>query len=54
LTLTVASSDAVFSPGRKEAGVTLIDAGGGTTDLAILERNHTSYCSNPFGGNVDF
>jgi cell division protein FtsA len=33
----LASSDAVLSQKRKEAGVALIDIGGGTTDLAILK-----------------
>ena len=32
----IASSDAVLSQEEKEAGVALIDIGGGTTDLAIL------------------
>jgi cell division protein FtsA len=45
----LASSDAVLSQEEKEAGVALIDIGGGTTDLAILRRNHSSYCSNSFG-----
>ena len=33
----LASSDAVLSQEEKEAGVALIDIGGGTTDLAIFK-----------------
>jgi cell division protein FtsA len=42
-----------FEPGRKEAGVALIDIGGGTTDLAVFKDGiirHTAVI--PFGGNV--
>ena len=49
----LASSDAVLSQEEKEAGVALIDIGGGTTDLAIFKDGiirHTSVI--PFGGNV--
>ena len=49
----IASSDAVLSQDEKEAGVALIDIGGGTTDLAIFKDGiirHTSVI--PFGGNV--
>ena len=49
----IASSDAVLSLEEKEAGVALIDIGGGTTDLAIFKDGiirHTSVI--PFGGNV--
>ncbi|MGA0431099.1 MAG: cell division protein FtsA [Flavobacteriaceae bacterium] len=49
----LASSDAVLSREEKEAGVALIDIGGGTTDLAIFKDGiirHTSVI--PFGGNV--
>ena len=49
----IASSDAVLSREEKEAGVALIDIGGGTTDLAIFKDGiirHTSVI--PFGGNV--
>ena len=49
----VASSDAVLSNEEKEAGVALIDIGGGTTDLAIFKDGiirHTAVI--PFGGNV--
>jgi cell division protein FtsA len=49
----LASSDAVLSSEEKEAGVALIDIGGGTTDLAIFKGGiirHTAVI--PFGGNV--
>ena len=49
----LASADAVLSFEEKEAGVALIDIGGGTTDLAIFKDGiirHTSVI--PFGGNV--
>ncbi|MBN08874.1 MAG: cell division protein FtsA [Flavobacteriaceae bacterium] len=49
----LASSDAVLSNEEKEAGVALIDIGGGTTDLAIFKDGiirHTAVI--PFGGNV--
>ena len=49
----LASADAVLSNEEKEAGVALIDIGGGTTDLAIFKDDiirHTAVI--PFGGNV--
>jgi len=49
----LASADAVLSEEEKEAGVALIDIGGGTTDLAIFKDGiirHTAVI--PFGGNV--
>ena len=49
----LASSKAVLSLEEKEAGVALIDIGGGTTDLAIFKDGiirHTAVI--PFGGNV--
>jgi len=49
----LASSEAVLSYEEKEAGVALIDIGGGTTDLAIFKDGiirHTAVI--PFGGNV--
>tara|TARA_B100001093_G_C26860501_1_gene1029954 strand:+ start:24079 stop:25359 length:1281 start_codon:yes stop_codon:yes gene_type:complete len=49
----IASSEAVLSVEEKEAGVALIDIGGGTTDLAIFKDGiirHTAVI--PFGGNV--
>jgi len=49
----IASADAVLSIEEKEAGVALVDIGGGTTDLAIFKDGiirHTSVI--PFGGNI--
>ncbi|MDZ4715911.1 MAG: cell division protein FtsA [Cytophagales bacterium] len=49
----LASSLAVLSDEEKEAGVCLIDIGGGTTDIAIFYDNiirHTAV--TPFGGNI--
>lgn len=49
----LASANAVLSQEEKEAGVALLDIGGGTTDLAIFKDGiirHTSVI--PFGGNV--
>jgi cell division protein FtsA len=49
----LASAQAVLSHEEKEAGVALIDIGGGTTDLAIFKDGiirHTAVI--PFGGNV--
>lgn len=49
----LASSLAVLSDEEKEAGICLIDIGGGTTDIAIFHENiirHTGVI--PFGGNI--
>jgi len=49
----LASSEAVLSAEEKEAGVVLVDIGGGTTDLAIFQDGiirHTAVI--PFGGNI--
>ncbi|MDT8308568.1 MAG: cell division protein FtsA [Bacteroidales bacterium] len=49
----IASADAVLSDEEKEAGVALIDIGGGTTDLAIFQDGiirHTAVI--PLGGNI--
>ena len=49
----LASSSAVISEEEKEAGVALVDIGGGTTDIAIFQDGiirHTAVI--PFGGNV--
>ena len=49
----LASSLAVLSEEEKEAGVCLVDIGGGTTDIAIFHDNiirHTAVV--PFGGNI--
>ena len=48
-----ASSSAVLSEDEKEAGVALVDIGGGTSDIAIFQDGiirHTSVI--PFGGNI--
>ena len=48
----LASSEAVLSDEEKEAGVVLVDIGGGTTDIAIFQDGiirHTAVI--PFGGN---
>ncbi|NND94998.1 MAG: cell division protein FtsA [Flavobacteriales bacterium] len=49
----LASASAVLSEEEKEAGVVLVDIGGGTTDIAIFQDGiirHTAVI--PFGGNV--
>jgi len=49
----LASSEAVLSAEEKEAGVALVDIGGGTTDIAIFQDGiirHTAVI--PFGGNA--
>jgi cell division protein FtsA len=49
----LASANAVLGVEEKEAGVALIDIGGGTTDIAIFKDGiirHTAVI--PFGGNV--
>lgn len=49
----IASADAVLSDEEKEAGVVLVDIGGGTTDVAIFHEGiirHTAVI--PFGGNI--
>ena len=49
----LASSEAVLTEDEKEAGVTLVDIGGGTTDIAVYYDDiirHTAVI--PFGGNV--
>lgn len=49
----LASSAAVLSDEEKEAGVALVDIGGGTTDVAIFQDGiirHTAVI--PFGGNI--
>ena len=49
----LASADAVLTDDEKEAGVVLVDIGGGTTDVAVYYDNiirHTAVI--PFGGNV--
>lgn len=49
----IASAMAVLSEEEKEAGVALVDIGGGTTDITIFQEGiirHTAVI--PFGGNV--
>ncbi len=49
----LASSASVLTPEELEAGVALVDIGGGTTDIAIFQDDiirHTAVI--PFGGNV--
>jgi cell division protein FtsA len=49
----LASSEAVLSAEEKEAGIALVDIGGGTTDIAIFQDGiirHTAVI--PFGGNA--
>ncbi len=49
----LASADAVLSEEEKQAGVALVDIGGGTTDITIFHEGiirHTAVI--PFGGNV--
>ena len=49
----IASSLSVLTKEEKEAGIVLVDIGGGTTDVAIFYDNiirHTSVI--PFGGNI--
>lgn len=49
----IASSKAVLTEEEKEAGVVLVDIGGGTSDIAIFHNGiikHTAVI--PFGGNI--
>jgi cell division protein FtsA len=49
----IASAVAVLSDEEKEAGIALVDIGGGTTDITIFQEGiirHTAVI--PFGGNV--
>lgn len=49
----IASSESVLTDEEKEAGVVLVDIGGGTTDVAVFEDGiirHTAVI--PFGGNA--
>ncbi len=49
----LASAAAVLSEEEKEAGIVLVDIGGGTTDIAIFHEGiirHTAVI--PFGGNI--
>lgn len=49
----LASAEAVLTQEEKEAGVAIVDIGGGTTDIAIFKDNiirHT--CVIPYGGGI--
>lgn len=49
----LASAESVLSDEEKEAGVVLVDIGGGTTDIAVFQDGiirHTAVI--PFGGNI--
>jgi cell division protein FtsA len=49
----IASAEAVLNEEEKEAGVALVDIGGGTTDIAIFQDGiirHTAVI--PFGGDI--
>lgn len=49
----LASSEAVLTTEEKEAGVAIVDIGGGTTDIAVFKDNiirHT--CVIPYGGGI--
>lgn len=49
----IASATSVLSDDEREAGIALVDIGGGTTDISIFKDGiirHT--CVIPFGGNV--
>ncbi|MEX0966780.1 MAG: cell division protein FtsA [Bacteroidia bacterium] len=49
----IASAEAVLAEEEKEAGVALVDIGGGTTDIAIFQEGiirHTAVI--PLGGNI--
>jgi len=53
VTLGTTGESVVLSEEEKEAGVALIDIGGGTTDLAVFKNGvirHTAVI--PFGGNI--
>ena len=49
----IASAEAVLSEEEKEAGVVLVDIGGGTTDIAIFQDNIIRHSAViPFGGDI--
>ncbi|SMC35638.1 cell division protein FtsA [Desulfocicer vacuolatum DSM 3385] len=50
---SMASGEAVLSPEEKELGCTLVDLGGGTTNLAIFKGNKVKYTFElPLGGET--
>jgi cell division protein FtsA len=49
----IASAEAVLDEDEKEAGVALVDIGGGTTDIAIFYESKIYHSAViPFGGNI--
>jgi cell division protein FtsA len=49
----IAAAEAVLTEDEKEAGVVLVDIGGGMTKMAVYYNSQLCYCSViPFGGNV--
>jgi len=49
---SIASSEAILEQEEKELGVLLLDIGGGTTDVAIVNNGHIRYTGViPFGGD---
>ncbi len=49
----IASAEAVLGDDEKEAGVVLVDIGGGTTDIAIFQDNIIRHSAViPFGGDI--
>ncbi len=49
----IASAEAVLSEEEKEAGVVLVDIGGGTTDIAIFQDSIIRHSAViPFGGDI--
>ncbi|TVR78912.1 MAG: cell division protein FtsA [Chitinophagaceae bacterium] len=49
----IASAEAVLSEEEKEAGVVLVDIGGGSTDITIFKENIIRYTAViPFGGEI--
>lgn len=48
----VASAEAVLTEEEKQAGIALLDIGGGTSDLIVIKDNHVRHTAViPFGGN---
>ncbi|MGP1446359.1 MAG: cell division protein FtsA [Candidatus Limimorpha sp.] len=49
----IASASAVLDDDEREAGVALVDIGGGTTDIAVFHNNKIYHSAViPFGGNI--
>lgn len=49
----IASSEAVLTDDEREAGVALVDIGGGTTDLAVFHNGNIRHTAViPLGGNI--